>query len=131
MDRSMFRRILLLGFLTTAACEIGLADPPKMTAGGRGNRTPSGSAPAGSGQNADEKIAFAELLVPKKSAYVGEIIPVVLRIGFKSRTQLRELAVPQINGQGYTVQKLSEGEKNLETIDGQSYVVFTYKTAIS
>src|SRR5438270_70830 len=235
MDRSMFRRILLLGFLTTAACEIGLADPPRITAvltssevvvgetvqleiqidntrasaitpraidvpglqihytgestqmtmrnlsvsssitysytilpeksgtfkipsqtirvgkdnlqtpeltlrvgdsprataGGRGNRTPSGSAPAGSGQNADEKIAFAELLVPKKSAYVGEIIPVVLRIGFKSRTQLRELAVPQINGQGYTVQKLSEGEKNLETIDGQSYVVFTYKTAIS
>jgi len=41
------------------------------------------------------------------------------------------MAVPQINGQGFTVQKLSEGEKNLETIDGQSYVVFTYKTAIS
>jgi hypothetical protein len=56
---------------------------------------------------------------------------VVLRIGFNSRTQLREMAVPQINGQGFTVQKLSEGEKNLETIDGQSYVVFTYKTAIS
>jgi hypothetical protein len=117
--------------LQTPELTLRVVDSPRATAGGRGNRAPSGSAPAGSGQNADEKIAFAELLVPKKSAYVGEIIPVVLRIGFNSRTQLRELALPQINGQGFTVQKLSEGEKNLETIDGQSYVVFTYKTAIS
>src|SRR5689334_410685 len=115
--------------LKTPELTLRVADSPRATAGGRGNRTPSGSAPAG--QNAEEKIAFAELLVPKKTAYVGEIIPVVLRIGFNSQTQLRELAVPQINGQGFTVQKLNEGEKNLETIDGQRYVVFTYKTAIS
>jgi hypothetical protein len=113
--------------LQTPELMLRVADSPRA----RGNRTPPGSAPAGSGQNAEEKIAFAELLVPKKTAYVGEIVPVVLRIGFNSRTQLRELAVPQINGQGFTVQKLSDGEKNLETIDGQSYVVFTYKTAIS
>ena len=115
--------------LQTPELTLRVADSPRATAGGRGNRTPSGSAPAG--QNAEEKIAFAELLVPKKTAYVGEIIPVVLRIGFNSQTQLRELAVPQINGQGFTVQKLNDGEKNLETIDGQRYVVFTYKTAIS
>jgi hypothetical protein len=117
--------------LQTPQLTLRVADSSRATAGRRGNRAPSGSAPADSGQNAEEKIAFAELLVPKKTAYVGEIIPVVLRIGFNSRTQLREMAVPQINGQGFTVQKLSEGEKNLETIDGQSYVVFTYKTAIS
>lgn len=117
--------------LQTPELTLRVADSSRATAGKRGNRAPSGSAPAGSRQNAEEKIAFAELLVPKKTAYVGEIIPVVLRIGFNSRTQLREMAVPQINGQGFTVQKLSEGEKNLETIDGQSYVVFTYKTAIS
>jgi hypothetical protein len=117
--------------LQTPQLTLRVADSSRATAGRRGNRAPSGSAPADSGQNAEEKIAFAELLVPKKTAYVGEIIPVVLRIGFNSRTQLREMAVPQINGQGFTIQKLSEGEKNLETIDGQSYVVFTYKTAIS
>ena len=117
--------------LQTPELTLRVADSARATAGGRGNRAPSGRAPGGSGPNAEEKIAFAELLVPKKTAYVGEIIPVVLRIGFNSRTQLREMAVPQINGQGFTVQKLSEGEKNLETIDGQSYVVFTYKTAIS
>jgi hypothetical protein len=117
--------------LQTPQLTLRVMDSPRATAGVRGNRAPSGSAPGASGQNAEEKIAFAELLVPKKTAYVGEIIPVVLRIGFNSRTQLREMAVPQINGQGFTVQKLNEGEKNLETIDGQKYVVFTYKTAIS
>jgi BatD DUF11 like domain len=116
--------------LQTPELTLRVADSPRAPAGGRGNRTPSGNAPSG-GQNAEEKIAFAELLVPKKTAYVGEIVPVVLRIGFNSRTQLRELAIPQINGQGFTVQKLNEGEKNLETIDGQRYVVFTYKTAVS
>jgi hypothetical protein len=116
--------------LQTPELTLRVVDSPRATAGAKG-RVPSGSAPPGSGQNAEEKIAFAELLVPKKTAYVGEIIPVVLRIGFSSRTQLREMAVPQINGQGFTVQKLSEGEKNLEKIDGQSYVVFTYKTAVS
>jgi hypothetical protein len=117
--------------LQTPQLTLRVMDSPRATAGMRGNRAPSGSAPGASGQNAEEKIALAELLVPKKTAYVGEIIPVVLRIGFNSRTQLREMAVPQINGQGFTVQKLNEGEKNLETIDGQKYVVFTYKTAIS
>lgn len=117
--------------LQTPQLTLRVMDSPRATAGVRGNRAPSGSAPGASGQNAEEKFAFAELLVPKKTAYVGEIIPVVLRIGFNSRTQLREMAVPQINGQGFTVQKLNEGEKNLETIDGQKYVVFTYKTAIS
>jgi hypothetical protein len=117
--------------LQTPELTLRVVDSPRATAGARGNRAPSGGVPADSRQTAQEKIAFAELLVPKKTAYVGEVIPVVLRIGFSSRTQLREMAVPQINGQGFTVQKLSEGEKNLETIDGQSYVVFTYKTAIS
>lgn len=117
--------------LQTPELTLRVTDSPRATAGARGGRARPGNSPTESEQTGEEKIAFAELLVPKKTAYVGEIIPVVFRIGFNSRTQLREMAVPQINGQGFTVQKLSEGEKNLETIDGRSYVVFTYKTAIS
>src|SRR5213075_1760622 len=82
-------------------------------------------------QTSEEKIAFAELLVPKKIAYVGEMIPVVVKIGFNSRTRVAEMAPPQVSGQGFTVQKLGEAERNLENIEGRSYVVFNYKTAIS
>jgi hypothetical protein len=112
--------------LQTPELTLQVADSPRAAAGTGSNRTPSGNARTG-----EEKIAFAELLVPKKIAYVGEMIPVVVRIGFNSRTRVAEMAPPQVSGQGFTVQKLGEPERNLENIEGGSYVVFNYKTAIS
>ena len=112
--------------LQTPELTLRVADSPRATAGTGSNRAPSSNR-----QSGEEKIAFAELLVPKKTAYVGEMIPVVVKVGFNSRTRVAEMAPPQVNGQGFTVQKLGEGERNLENIDGGSYVVFSYKTAIS
>ena len=112
--------------LQTPELTLRVADSSQATAGTGSNRAPSGNT-----QTGEEKIAFAELLVPKKTAYVGEMIPVVVKIGFNSRTRVAEMAPPQVSGQGFTVQKLGEGERNLENIDGRSYVVYNYKTAIS
>src|SRR5438552_2060912 len=112
--------------LQTPELTLEVADSPRAAAGTGSNRTPSGNAQAG-----EEKIAFAELLVPKKTAYVGEMVPVVVKIGFNSRARVAEMAPPQVSGQGFTVQKLGEPERNLENIEGRSYVVFNYKTAIS
>src|SRR5437763_4185943 len=112
--------------LQTPELTLRVADSPRTAAGTGSNRAPSGNTQVG-----EDKIAFAELLVPKKVAYVGEIIPVVVRIGFNSRARVAEMAPPQVSGQGFTVQKLGEGERNLENIDGRSYVIFNYKTAIS
>src|SRR5438874_1626780 len=110
--------------LQTPELTLEVADSPRTAAGTGSNR-------AGNTQAGENKIAFAELLVPKKIAYVGEMIPVVVRIGFNSRTRVAEMAPPQVSGQGFTVQKLGEPERNLENIEGGSYVVFNYKTAIS
>src|SRR5438270_9573615 len=110
--------------LRTPELTLEVVDSPRTAAGTRSNR-------AGNTQAGENKIAFAELLVPKKIAYVGEMIPVVVRIGFNSRTRVAEMAPPQVSGQGFTVQKLGEPERNLENIEGGSYVVFNYKTAIS
>src|SRR5438309_997051 len=112
--------------LQTPELTLEVADSPRTAAGTGSNRAPSGNTQAG-----ENKIAFAELLVPKKIAYVGEMIPVVVRIGFNSGTRVAEMAPPQVSGQGFTVQKLGEPERNLENIEGGSYVVFNYKTAIS
>src|SRR5881396_2220693 len=94
--------------LQTPELTLRVADSPNPTARAGSNRAPSGNT-----QTGEDKIAFAELLVPKKTAYVGEMIPVVVRIGFNSRTRVAEMAPPQVNGQGFTVQKLGEGERNL------------------
>src|SRR5205807_5317163 len=112
--------------LQTPELTLQVVDSPNATARAGSNRAPTGNA-----QTGQERIAFAELLVPKKTAYVGEMIPVVVKIGFNSRTRVAEMAPPQVSGQGFIVQKLGEPERNLENIEGGSYVVFNYKTAIS
>lgn len=94
-----------------------------------GNSNPSSQPNTGSG--AEGKIAFAELVVPKKTAYVGETLPVVIRIGFGTRTRVANFEPPEVQGQGFTLQKLGKPQQNTEKIDGRFYDVLTYKTALS
>ncbi len=111
--------------LRTPELTLRVVDAPNRGAG-RNRAPPGNAAPVDQG-----KLAFAELLVPKKSAYLGETIPVVVRVGFISQARLDAMEPPHIDGQGFTVQKLSDEERNLETIGGRSYTVRSFKTAIS
>jgi hypothetical protein len=77
------------------------------------------------------KLVFAELIVPKKSAFVGEIVPVQIRLGFDPRAHPRLIEPPEITGQGFTAQKLQQSGENLETINGRTYDVVGFKTAIA
>src|SRR6266480_4252966 len=94
----------------------------------------SGSA-AGSAQSGQStvasKLAFAELVVAKKDAYVGEMVPAEIRLGFDRRARGRLQEGPEVSGQGFTNQKLQEPRENLETIGGITYQVYTFKTAIA
>lgn len=78
-----------------------------------------------------KKSTFAELIVPKTSAYVGEMIPIVVRVGFEIQTRVRNIA-PEIDlpGQGFTKQKMRASETR-QTIGQKTYQVVTYKTAIA
>jgi hypothetical protein len=76
-------------------------------------------------------LVFAELIVPNKTAYVGEIVPVQIRMGFDARVHPRLVEPPEISGQGFTSQKLQQSSQNLETINGRPYEVVTFKTAIA
>ena len=77
------------------------------------------------------ELVFAELIVPKKTAYVGEIVPVQIRMGFDARIHPRLVEPPEITGQGFTAQKLQQSSQNLETINGKPFDVVTFKTAIT
>jgi hypothetical protein len=95
---------------------------PGARSAGRGAQTqPSSTA----------ELAFAELIVPKKTAYVGEVVPAQVRVGYDPRTYPRPLGDPEITGQGFTAQKLQPPEQNQETIGGRPYIIVSYKTAIS
>src|SRR3989440_11834376 len=90
----------------------------------------AGSAQSGQSTVAS-KIAFAELVVAKKDAYVGEMVPAVIRLGFDPRAHGRLEEGPELSGQGFTTQKLQQPRENLETIGGRTYQVYSFKTAIA
>jgi len=97
--------------------------------------SPGRSSASRPGQNARpgnaSKLVFAELIVPKKIAFVGEIVPVQIRLGFDPRTHPRLIDLPEITGQGFTAHKLLQSGENRETISGRTYDVVTFKTAIA
>src|SRR6195256_4057203 len=91
------------------------------------------SNPKGAPQSAVDprKIGFIELLVPKRQAYVGEIIPVEIKVCLNPRVRFQQVEPPEINAQGLTMQKFDKSTRNMETIGGATYDVTTFKTAIA
>lgn len=83
--------------------------------------------------NAD-KPYFAELVIPKESAYVGEQIPIELRFYFNQRMQFQPYPqgqYPLIDGEGFVIKKYSEPtEKQFES-NGRVYHVVVYKTGLT
>src|SRR5437867_149692 len=115
--------------LRTPELALNVADAP-----GQSPRTTRPGRSAQSSQNQSTNagdLVFAELIVPKKTAYVGEIVPVQIRMGFDARVHPRLTEPPDITGQGFTAQKLQQSSQNLETINGRPFEVVTFKTAIA
>jgi hypothetical protein len=97
-----------------------------------GGTSGSGSAPtSGRASATASKLAFAELVVAKNDAYVGEMLPAEIRLGFDPRTHARLQEGPELSGQGFTTQKFQQPRETMETIGGRTYEVYSFKTAIS
>src|SRR3954468_13262703 len=98
-------------------------------------QSPKSKSPSSSSSSSSidpNKIAFVELTLSKTNAYVGEMIPAVVRVGFNVRTPVESLGNgAEITGQGFTAQKMREPRQTIETINGKTYQVFTFKTALS
>jgi hypothetical protein len=118
--------------------------PQTVRAGNTSLRTPEltlnvidttgGAAPSSRGNEKldPSKNGFIELIVAKTTAYVGEMIPAEVRLGFNTRTPAESLGNGiDLTGQGFTTQKMRDPRQTIETIRGRSYQVFTFKTAIS
>ena len=109
--------------LRTPALTLNVADS--------GGRSSAGTSARDTQATSANNMVFAELIVPSKTAYVGEIVPVQIRMGFDPRVRPRLTEPPEIAGQGFTAQKLQQSSENTETIGGRLYEVVTYKTAIT
>jgi BatD DUF11 like domain len=111
--------------IRTPQLVLNVADSPGQPTTARPNRGAQGQ-----GTTARD-LVFAELIVPKKTAYVGEIVPVQIRMGFDPRLRPSLTEPPEITGQGFTSQKLQQSGQTSETVNGRPYEVVTYKSAIA
>lgn len=120
--------------------------PQTIRIGAKELRTPSltlqvSDAAAGATRSARQRGAidsrqagFVELVVAKTTAYIGEVIPVQVRIGFNTTARVQAPSLGpsiEIPGQGFVAQKTPKPSETTQTIRGVPYQLITYKTAIS
>ena len=79
----------------------------------------------------ERNLVFADLVVPKTTAYVGELIPVEIRLGFNTHTRARLAEGPTLTAQSFTTQRMPDPKQSVEVINGVQYQVVTFKTAIA
>jgi hypothetical protein len=91
-------------------------------AGAQGRASPSG------GGNA---LAFGEVVLPKQTAYVGEVVPVELRFYVDSRVRWQTQQQPKLEGDGFSAQKFTEPQQSTVARDGRNYDLVIYKTTVT
>lgn len=102
-----------------------------VTQGSGGGRSSNNNNDEESGSNQNK--IFSELIIPKDTAYVGEIIPAEIRYYFQRDVQFQVNPpgqVPQIAGEGFSKQRYPQPRLEQTEIKGRPYRVLIYKTAV-
>jgi len=77
------------------------------------------------------EVVYAELILPEQTAFVGQMIPVEIRLYFDRRFRFEVNQHPVFSGEGFTVEKLAEPVERQQNIDGVNFAVFTFHSAIT
>ena len=90
--------------------------------------TPGTQRPA---TNGDEPLAFAKIEVAKKTVYLGEAVPVEVRLYVDKRIRWRLEEMPVLEGEGFTKVRFPRPREEAVRKDGRDYDVLTFRTTIS
>ena len=106
--------------------------PVSLKVGGGGSASQGGGADNGSDQpEGGGKLYYAELVLPSSTAYIGEAVPVEIRLFVDERVRAQLEESPEITAQGCTVQKVGKPDQSEVTRNGREYVMVVYKTALT
>ncbi|HEX4084643.1 MAG TPA: BatD family protein [Chthoniobacteraceae bacterium] len=110
-----------------------MTKPVRLKIGGNAAQAGGGSGGGGSGggDNDNGSLYYAEIVVPQDTAYIGEAVPVEIKIYVDTRVRAYLQEMPEVSAQGCTVQKLAKPDQTTVTRNGHEYNVVTYKTAIT
>lgn len=78
-----------------------------------------------------DQIARMELIVPQTEVFVGQVVPVELRLYLDNRFQFELGQMPNFSGEGFVAERLSEPEQRSQVIDGVPYEVITFTSSLT
>ena len=119
--------------LKTNPLRISVADASAMQPPQGLPNAPAPQTPSSGGQvpRSNGLPYFGELVLSKKKAFVGEVIPAEFRYYFNSSIGGEVGDRPNLVGEGFTVQKLANVPKREQIVNGENYIVFAFQTAIT
>ncbi|MGV3531803.1 MAG: BatD family protein, partial [Chthoniobacteraceae bacterium] len=77
------------------------------------------------------RVGWAEIIIPKETAYLGETLPVELRLFVDSTVRWAPESMPELEGEGFTKTKMPEPSQERVIRDGRQYDVLIFRTAIT
>ncbi len=78
-----------------------------------------------------ERLAFAEINSPKKTLYVGEMMPVEIRYYFDASYPVQVLGKVDFGSEGIIVERFPDPKESREDREGTTYNVLTFRTLMS
>ena len=79
-----------------------------------------------------DKVAFLRVILDKEKSYVGEIVPVQIKVYFRDGIKADLNSLPQLQGEGFILQQLArEPEQAREVVNNSRYTVLSWQSALS
>jgi hypothetical protein len=95
---------------------------------------PPASPPKSSNAKEDGKqpqAAWLQLSYPRRDFFVGELIPLELKVYLHPNLRLEEIHKPALAGDAFSISKLGQPSESIESVDQGRYLVYTWNTLIS
>ena len=75
--------------------------------------------------------AFAKISLPKKSLYVGEVVPMEVRLYLDATARWEMRSMPALNGDGFTTRPFGKPTERTIQLEGKPYNLVTFNTVIT
>lgn len=105
----------------------------EVKVGGQILKTLPATLTVGPGENLQEggDLAFAKIVLPKKTLYVGEVVPMEVRLYLDASARWDLRSMPTLNGDGFTTRPFGKPTEKNTVLADKSYHLVTFNTLIT
>ncbi len=107
--------------------------PLEVRVGGKVLKTLPATLTVAPGESMKEAgdLAFAKISLPKKTLYVGEVVPMEVRLYLDANARWDLRAMPTLSGDGFTMRPFEKPSERNTVLAGKTYHLVTFSTVIT